>query len=236
MSKLLEKIRSRGYWKVVIHPAEFAENRVPSISALYPILQKTSVQLGGWDFPHLDTQEKPHIDKDWIGQEINWEHHLELWRFYQSGQFIHFSGMLEDWRDQSNLWPPDKDWKPGLDLRVHEAVFRFTQIFEFAARLAVTEAGDQQTHVEIIVSGLAGRALCNLPGRWPFRQKRKASIPELPHKVDLSQMQLVTEPKELALKPAIELFRRFGWDPTLDLVRDIQDEALGRRPVAPSRS
>jgi hypothetical protein len=195
---------------------------------LYPLLQKISVQLRGWDFPHLDTQTRLHIDKDWIGQEIEWNHYLELWRFYQSGQFVHFSGMHEDWRDQSELWPSDKDWKPGLDFIVHDAVFRFTEALDLAARLALTEAGDGQMHLEVTVSGLDGRTLCNLPGRWPFHQKRTAYISELPYKVDLPQLQLITEPGKLALKPAVEVFRRFGWDPGLDVLRDIQAELLRR--------
>ena len=230
MKELLKKIRSRGYWKIVIHPAMFVEKRVPNIADLYPILEKASVRFLGGEFPDLDTRTKLHIDTDWIGKAVSWEHYLELWRFYQSGQFIHWSGMREDWRDRSSLWPsPQSGWKPGADLVAHDAVFRLTEIFELAARLARSQAGDQQMHLEIVVSGLNGRALCDLPGRWPFHRKRSASVSELPYKVDLSQLQLFTKAKELALEPAIELFRRFGWDPPQDLLRDIQDEALGNR-------
>ncbi|MBM3942708.1 MAG: hypothetical protein FJ316_07285 [SAR202 cluster bacterium] len=234
MSELLEKIRSRGFWKVIIHPSTFNEKRVPNILDLYSVLQKSSVEFGGWDFPHLDTRVKPEIGPDWVGQELDWEHYLELWRFYQSGQLAYFSGMYDDWRDQSTLWPADNNWHPGTDFRVHEAVFRYTEIFEFAARLSRTHAGDQHMHLEVNVKGLQGRTLCNLPGRVRFRYQRKASISELPYKIDLSQLQLITETKDLALKPALELFRRFGWEPPIDLLRDIQTEVLGRPTVSVS--
>ena len=82
MSELLDNLRSRGYWRVVIRPGTFIEQRVSNISALYPILQKISVQLRGWGFPHLDSRDQPHIDTDWIGQESEWERYLEVWRFY----------------------------------------------------------------------------------------------------------------------------------------------------------
>ena len=66
MSELLEKIRSRGYWRVVIHPASFVEKQVANISDLYPLLQKIAVELRGWDYPHLDVHTPLHIDKAWI--------------------------------------------------------------------------------------------------------------------------------------------------------------------------
>jgi hypothetical protein len=237
MSELLEKIRSRGYWKVAIHPATFVEKRVSDIAALYPILEKTSVQLRRWGFPHLDTwqQRQPQFGVDWIGQEILWHQFLEIWRFYQSGQFVAYLGMDEDWRDQSGLWRAPEGWEPGAFLSVLDAMFHFTEIFEFAARLSRTQAGDQQMHLEIVVSGLKHRALWFDPSKiMPSGVEMKATIEELPYKVDLPQLQLFTEPRELALKPARELFQHFGWEPSLDLLRDIQDELLRRRSVAAS--
>jgi len=233
MNELLNKIRSRGYWKVVIHPATFIENRVNDIANLYPILEKTSVQLRGWDFPHLDAKRELHIDSDWIGQEIEWEHYLQLWRFYQSGQFVHFSGMTEDWVKESGLLSPHYDWSPGQYLSVKSALFQYSEVFEFAARLALTEAGDEGMHIEVTVSGLDGREL-RLEGynRMPFVPGRyKATIQKLPYKVDLSRVQLVTEQRELALKPAVGLFKRFGWNASLEVLRDMQDELthLGSR-------
>ena len=97
MSELLEKIRSRSYWKVIIRPATFVENRVPHRSALLPILEKNSVELKGWSFPHIDSFLKLDEGSDWIGQGISWDSIVELWRFYQSGQFVHYFGMPEDW-------------------------------------------------------------------------------------------------------------------------------------------
>ena len=197
MNELLEKIRSRGYWKVIIRPATFVEKRISNTSDLYPILEKTSVQVRIWGFPHLDNNEKLGINVDWIGQEIAWEYYLELWRFYQSGQFVHLSGMAEDWLDRSRLSPPDQSWKPRTFLNVVGVVFRFTEIFEFAARLAFTAAGDEQMRLEITLSGLEGRTLWVDPSyRWgaSLLMTQKASVKELPYKTDLARTQLVTEP------------------------------------------
>lgn len=226
MSSLLDKIRSRGHWRVVIRPQTFIEKRISQITELYPIIQNTSVELRGWDFPHLDPHAQAHVDIDWIGQESEWEIFLEIWRFYQSGQFIDITGMHEDWYDQRRSIPAAfGDWRPGLALEIGNALFRFTEIFEIAARLAMTQAGDDIMHIEITVSGLEGRKLwVDSPSRRPMFRDYTASIRELPYQVELSRTELIATPRELALKPAIELFRRFDWDPSQNVLRDHQKE------------
>ncbi len=226
MSSLYGKIRSRGYWRVVIRPQPFVEKRISQITELYPILQNTSVQLRGWDFPHLDPHIQTRVDIDWIGQESDWEHFLEIWRFYQSGQFIDITGMDEDWYDQRHSIPAALgDWRPGSILGIGNTLFRFTEIFEFASRLAMTQAGDDIMRVEITVSNLEGRKLwVDSSSRMPIRYDYVASISEFPYQIELSRSELIAAPRELALKPAIELFRRFGWDPSQDMLRDHQKE------------
>ena len=41
---------------------------------------------------------------------------------------------------------------------------------------------------------------------------------------------LVSNTKELALKPAAELFKLFGWDPGVGVLRDIQYDLLNPTP------
>lgn len=236
MSELLEKIRSRGYWRVVIRPGSFIEQRVKNISDLYPILQKISVELRGWDFPHLDPHIPFHIDKEWIEQSSEVNQYLEMWRYYQSGQFAGFLGMEEDWLDEF-VWPLPRDWRPGSYLGVENAIFQFTEILEFAARLSLTQAGDESMHLEIDLQGLKGRGLkleTRRKGSSYLRDKQ-AELDKLPYSVDLSKTELITASKELALKPATELFRRFGWDPGLEVLRDIQAELFHRGSQAAGR-
>jgi len=221
MTPLLEKIKSKGHWQVVIRPLTFKKTRILEIKNLLPLLEKTSVQFRGWDFPHID-RDAPERGLDWIGQECDWDDILEMWRFYQSGQFVHISGVRYDWRDLSK-WFRGKN--PGPVLGIGDTVFRFTEIFEFAARLAFTEAGDDQMHIDISLKGLRGRALwVDSPNRMPVRQTYTASIDEFPYSIDLSRTRLIAEARELALQPANELFQRFGWEPSLESLRSQQSE------------
>jgi hypothetical protein len=228
MNDVLEKMRTRGYWQVIIRPSTFLPTRVPDIASLEPLLQKTFVQFRGWDFPHIDRQNQIHVDQDWIGQELDWDLTLEVWRFYQSGQFVHFSGMPIDWRDQSGLWPSSKDtkWKAGSLLDIVETIYRLTEIYEFAARLSFTGAGDEQMHVEVRTANLKGRRLWIDPhlGRTSFVNEYKAAIDNFTDPHELQRTNLSANPREYALKTSLELFKRFNWNPPLELLQDMQSK------------
>ena len=140
MSELLERIRSRGYWKAIVRPTTFIERRVEQRSDLLPMLEKHAVEIKWWNFPHVDRVLGVDEGPDWIGQELSRDHILEFWRFYQSGQFIHYLGMPEDWATHPSPWLQADDEVRRVMLDVGDVVIRFTEIFEFAARLAFTRA------------------------------------------------------------------------------------------------
>lgn len=145
--------------------------------------------------------------------------------------------MEEDWLDQFHDCPLPKDWKPGSYLGVENVVFPFTEIFEFASRLSLTEAGDELMHMEIDLRGLRGRGLKleSFSKGSSYLGGHKAHKDTLPYVLDLTRTELITASKELSLKPAIELFKRFGWDPSLEVLRDIQGELLGYKSAAVGR-
>jgi hypothetical protein len=227
ISTLSNEIRSRGYWEVAIRPAHFAAKRLPDISSLYPIVSKTFVTLRGWDFPHVEPSAKTRINIDWIGQEFVWEIHLSAWRFYQSGHFIFLGGMPVDWRENSSIWPASDDWEPGSLLGVGDAIFRFTEIFEFAARLAQSEAGDDPMHVDVTVGNLKDRCLYAERGTsWLPYPKHQTSMDEYRCSEELSQAELLATARQTALRAANELFKRFGWETTIADLQAWQEKIM----------
>lgn len=223
MSELLTKIQSRLYWKVIIRPCKFIKNRVQEIVTLNQIIENNSVEVRGWNFPHLAYDDNPKIDIDFISLDFEWEQHLEVWRFYQSGLFWHVSGSGEDWRDQSTWWPPHENWSYGKILWIDDTLFRFTEIFDFASRLAITEAGNDNMHIEVGLHGLNGRRLASSPNRFPVLSKT-ASIDSFPQEIEITKTKLLSKYKELALNFSVKVFQRFNWNPNIDILRDIQRE------------
>jgi hypothetical protein len=222
MSDVLTKIRSRGYWEVVIRPHSFHRARVEDISTLLPILSKSTVRLRGWDFPHIDPHSRPHLDLDWVGQESEWQHHKGIWRFFQSGQFIYIFSLGIDWRDESSFWPPDQSWKPKTLLGVGDTIFTFAEIMELASRLALTDAGDDHMHISVKLGNLDGRLLYvdTHRNRWPFHTDYLASMREYPYSVDTTRAELVATHMEYAIEASRQLFKRFSWEASPEILLD----------------
>ena len=80
----VDKIQSRGHWRVVVRPSTFVKDRVKNILDLKPLLESCAVKLRGWDFPHIDYRTEIEIGDDWVAQPVDWEMYIEYWRFYQS--------------------------------------------------------------------------------------------------------------------------------------------------------
>ena len=235
MSELLERIRSRGYWKAIVRPTTFVERRVKRRSGLLTILEKNSVEIKGWSFPHIDPVLAIDEGPGWIGQELARDHILEFWRFYQSGQLIHYFAMPEDWGARSSPWLQSSDGIPKVMLDVGDVVIRFTEVFEFAARLAFTETWDDGIHIEVAVDNIENHFL-QLPGLGSEKVTRvpQAREPTIHYGRDLSIEGLIAGAADLSLEPALRMFSAFGWKPGIDVIRDLQTERLRRTSFAAS--
>ena len=217
MSELLEKIRSGGHWRVLIRPANFEKHRIPSVEELCRLLERTSVRLRGRPFPIVRSGQLPFFE-DHITYEEEDDRFAELWRFYQSGQFIQYFAFIEDRLDCSKIENMPSEWQPGLFLDPLQILFRLTEIFEFATRLSFTSAADDQTRVELYVNGIKGRSLKSASGRlWALPgnicQDEKFSLT-----YDFPNIQLVASNRDLALQAAHEIFKGFGWKPSTSLL------------------
>jgi hypothetical protein len=230
MSDVLAKLKQRGFWKILIRPSEYVENRVHEISHLKEIIRKTVIELRGWDFPHIDTHDDFNVGLTWIGQEVDWSQHIESWRLYQSAQFAFFGSILDDWEDQSFWSRPGPDWRPGTTLSVFDVLARYTEAFEFAARLALGEINAESIEVSILLSGLKGRELrVNHPNRSGFSYVRTTAIKEFPYVATIDRATLVAEARDLALVAANQLFVRFNWEPGVEHLRGMQTEFWSRK-------
>lgn len=224
MSGLSDKIKSRGFWRVTIRPAQYVERRIDNVTELFPLVQRLSVQLRGWDFPHIDHHNPPVIGPDWASQELEWEHHLERWRIYQSGQFAYLGAFTIDWAADTNNWLPRPPKPPrGTLLGISDAVCRYAEFFEFASAWALSPAGDDPIHIEVGCHGIQDRELwLDDPNRMPFAFPMKASLPEFVQEETFSREALVAETRSIANRWAKELFRRFTWDVSDQIVEGVR--------------
>lgn len=224
-STLIEAIQSRGYWQVVIRPERFAKQRI-QYPDLFPSLEKASVDLRGWDFPHVYNIPKFNKGSDWIGYETDWEYMREAWRFYQSAQFTQIAAMREDWPEQVKQLYLAKVGKPGEVLYVEDVIYRFTEIFAFASRLALTDAyaSENYIHIDVLVGGIQGRHLISdRPiGGILFSTRHSLDIEEFFYEEDILRETLIASSKDLALQAAADLLYRAGFQTNRQALQEIQ--------------
>jgi hypothetical protein len=223
VSDLTNAIRSKGYWRIDIHPTDYVTERVPYV-ALKSTLERTVVRLRGWDLPHFDRQGTERRGNNWIGSETEWNYVREAWRFYQSGQFVYMRGMIEDWIE------PDRIQFGRIplgvpSLGVGDALFTISEIFEFASRLSVTDAGADQMRVEIDLRNVAGRHLyVDDVNRMRMDNQYSFHDAALTRSVVVSRADAAGRSRELALDMASDIFGHFGWHPDRALLQGQQDE------------
>ena len=224
MSELTESIRSKGFWRIDVRPTDYVETRIPN-AALKPILDRAVVRLRGWDFPHLDRQGRVSRGNHWLGGETDWSYYRESWRFYQSGQFVYLIGMHEDWVESFEGLALPRFPVGFKGIGVGDALFRITETYEFAARLAVSEAGGEQMRIGIELRNVARRRLyVDDPMRMPMDNDYSFDEPSLTLSATVSRADLAGRSRQLALDATLDFFGRFGWHPLRELIQGQQDQ------------
>ncbi len=220
---LSDEISTRGYWNISIHPATFQVERI-GYQVLLQVLRGARVQLTGWDFPHIGHDNELISGKDFIGFDTDWFYYREVVRFWQSGQFVYRVGIREDWyeRGSPTMWRPP-NLKPGVLLGLADVVTTYTEIFEFAARLA-SQPDDDKWIIGVTLMGLKGRQLYAENPRRALSTSYVSQIDEWAWEESFTQGQLLADASELAVAKARELLLRFRADMSLDVLRDIQKD------------
>lgn len=201
---------------MVIRPTIYKPQRLPDITTLFPLIFERSVHLRGWDFPQTNMRSSPHIDRNWVGFSSSYHQYFEHWRFYQSGQFIDYLGMTDDWRQERGRRGIPAEEDTGRYLPIDDTIMTFAEIFEFAARLALTDAYalDNLVHVEVTLYGLKDRHLyVDDPGKTRLYTTRKASLESFPYMIEVPREDLIADSRGFALEAVIQVFNRFGWQP-----------------------
>lgn len=233
---LIAKLKQRGYWKVAITPSEYVGNRF-DFKELKGIIDKCSVSLRGWDYPHLDHQNT-YNRSGHLESYCEFDYLIEYWRLYRSGKFIHLFGMREDGRTDSPVlerfrWYAGQEAPPqGLrGLSILSTIYSLTEIFEFGIRMAKHGVLKSGATISLELFGLQNRMLYfedfarNLRRPYISRDghiKLEASF--------ASDEQLIETGHTIARNWFIEIAQLFQWDsPPKGILAEEQKKFLERR-------
>jgi hypothetical protein len=236
VSEVTDQIKSRGYWNVLIRPSPFQSDRI-AYTDLQLLLEKHAVRLRGWPLPYIDHRQQLLHGQHWIGQDIPARvvDHIEAWRFFTSGQFNQLRAIGADWRGTADALSPSTVPPAGFDsvIEVWEILFYVTEVFELAARLALSEAGGESMTLKIQLENLGTRALViGDPRRMPLDIPYGPPPPTTSFEATLGRDQLVAESDERAVDMAADFLARFGWNAPKAVLSDYQRELTRHsRPV-----
>ncbi len=237
-NEIIAKIKTRGYWRIVFEPLEFIPDKYP-ISDCKELVNKNKVSMRGWDYPHYpvrqDDDSKLEPGNNYWQGWIDWERYKEFWRFYQSGQFVHYLGVREDWSEDiifKNMWEQgDRTIKPGEALGVVSTTFLMTEIFHFLSRLMIDGVYQTGVKVKISLINTSNRQLfIESFDRVPFTSPRTTAGSELNYEITLSKGDLLTDINKAAEQVIVFFYKRFGWDPpNIEVIKSDQEKLVSGR-------
>ena len=241
---ILDEIRGQPHWKVVIHPAAFEQERIPSLDECWRIIERTRIARLGWEYPVVAAEnpndrffpddEARSRGNDWLA---SWDMSTpgyfrmasEYWRLYQSGQFIHLFTFREGRpmeEEYAPLWGSDGADATGY-LSFQHATHRFTAIFEFASRLIIAGALDAAPVVRIEMRGIKNRRLFFFDTLY-----RNTDPPLYRAHEDLRRewrLTLADDPVERAREAARWFFERFDYEASEMALKLAQEDFLNNR-------
>lgn len=213
-------IRTRGHWEVSIQPATFELRIRPA--ELEATIESNVVRLRGWPVPFVGGRHEWKRRGDHVGQDIDARDlgHLEAWRFFRSGQFSQLRSFGLEWEAKvSSTRPADPHVMP-----VWEILFYLTELFELAARLSLSPAGDRTMTVNASLNNVKGRRLVSGdPSRVGFDGDYVATESSIKLSFTGTRAELAS-PRELAVALSQDALSYFGWNAPAAQLVDFQTE------------
>jgi hypothetical protein len=226
----LAKIKSRGYWQIIIRPTKFQKERINDLSNGLKIIDECKLSFRSGGYPLMNIKEQAYFGIDYIESIVDLSVHKELWRFYDSGQFIHFIGFKEDWYDENEFRSNQPVCPPKTIFDAIDAIYYMTEIYRFASSLANKQVFDSSIQISIKLNELTNRALISSDFKRSLYPDYRCRINYFPIEKEISLNELVEKCDEIAIEQVIEIFKRFGLhDPPVKGIKEIQQNFLEGR-------
>ena len=230
---LLDRIKSKGYWRINFQPRKLRAEKL-SLTECRELVEKNALRLRGWNYPYApirqDDQQGGLPSGEFYEAWIDWWNHIEYWRLYRSHQFLHYLALREDWFAE-NEWARELAQRilPGQAIGTSGAIHQITEIFEFLSRLGRNGLYPSGVSVSLSLENTEGRQLwVDDPQRMPFFDLKQTGAKRIEMNREILSSQFATGGAEIARSVIIEFFDHFGWDQiSAENIRLQQEQMLG---------
>lgn len=233
----INTIKSRGYWRINFQPTGKPANL--SLKECEELVDKNSVRLRGWYYPFYGhgSADNHGISNynNYVGGWIDAGEFKEFWRIYQSGQFLHYSAVQEDWLtpDTNTIRHNPDEVEPGKYLNfVGSLTMYFTEIIEFLTRLHRSGLYPDGVSVKISLHNTKGRELTSFEGFRHLSTVKKTQEDPVVFQRSYSPDELSKSARDLAIEPIQRFFELFNFaDVSVEqVIKKDQDQLYGFNP------
>jgi hypothetical protein len=234
VDEIIEKIKKVAYRRVVIRPTNFQNENIDSLEKLWKIVDECKVSLRGWDFPYIYKKNKINgIDN--IQSWCDFMEHLEYWKLFQSGQFVHIHSFREDSKEMIRIAKKkiidmdgyDSDIECSGYTEICETLFNISEIFEFALRLSQKNIFNTSVQIKIEMFNVKNRILFMNKWEYPYFELCKANT-DLKFDHTYLIKEIIENSKELSLSTSMWFFERYGWYAPDKILREIQNDLFSK--------
>ena len=220
-----------GNIKVVFEPSTYNENRIQKRN-LQEILEKSVVSLRGWSFPHVPKQDNDGSKRPYsIGNGIEfytyWEKFIEIFRLYQSGQFLAKFALYEDTIGELN----GKKLESGKYLDFLSTIYKITEIVLFINNL-IENTDIEGGSLTIEINKTRDRELEAIFSQniFSFHAGYICRMGQVPLNESFSKEKIAADPLEISRNLIKRIFDDFNWkDYSEQMIKTHQENLLNRR-------
>ena len=224
-STTLERLRNLGHTDIAIRALPYERERLGP-APREAMLAELAVRMRGWPLPYIDQREQIIRAGTFIGQDISPTvvPHLEGWRLFTSGQFLHRRALGTDMRD-SPILEPNSDRATGA-VALWDIVLYFVEVAELAARMS-RALDAQQVEILVELKGVAGRELISGDEREHVRAGLIVHRSQLSYRRQFATAALLADARGIGITLAQGILRQFGLDLPDAALNDIQARVFG---------
>ncbi len=195
------------------------------------------MHLRGWDYPHIGKDGEHSRGNNFIASWSNFMGHREYWRFWQSGQFLHLFSVREftepdfknDLESSMKMFLSHNNQINWGEIKGYiefvNSIYIFTEIFEFASRLCRNNIYENYLTFDISITGINNFILASDRTRdWHSLYKYGEDIISGTWNIDSEELSMNSS--QLSREKILWFFDKFGFNPSMDLIKEIQGNFL----------
>lgn len=213
----LTQIKSKGYWQLIFEPSQNQE--IELLKNWETLVKKSQVVLGWYHpalpFSNTDKQYYLHGSNYW-GAFTDFGHRKQMFFAFNSGQFVSYNALSEDWYADSPFFENLASiYPPGLFVSKFDSVIHFvTGYFVFLSRLIAAGMYKEGLTVRLKLYNIKDRHLMmSTGGALPFTEPKQIHSEKIELECNYSAVDIMENYIQIANRIILSVLDRFGYSP-----------------------